>query len=75
MKTIIEKYQALYKATSGKISVEKSYLYYWKWVYQNGIKVIQNIDCKIVLNGEELKQIGVEKSIRSLGLHITPSLE
>jgi len=27
MKTIIEKYQALYKATGSQISVEKSYLY------------------------------------------------
>ena len=36
--------------------------------------MIKNVKCEIDINQMSLKQISVEKSIRSLGLHMLPSL-
>jgi len=50
MKEIIDLYRKLYEVTIGKISVEKSYVYCWRYDYENGIKVIKNIKCEININ-------------------------
>jgi len=67
-------YTKLYEAIGGKIQQTKIIFYCWKWIYENGLQRIIQLDAKIIVNDEEIKSIDVNRSTRTLGVHLTPSL-
>ena len=48
--------------------------YYLRWVYQNGIKKIEQLNAELVVYGKQILQIEVNNSIRILGVYMTPTL-
>ena len=67
-------YTKLYEAMGGKIQQSKIIFYCWRWVYKQGIKQIEQITAELVVHGEEIKQINILESTRTLGVHMMPSL-
>jgi len=75
MQQIINIYQKYYTATGGKIEGSKTKFFAWKWKWQQGQKVIHQINAEIYADEQKIKQMSNEESIKTLGVHITPSLQ
>ena len=67
-------YTKLYEATGGKIQQMKIMFYCWKWIYENGRQKIIQLDATIIVHNEIIQSIDVTKVIKTLGVHLTPSL-
>ena len=74
MQLIMDMYTQLYEATGGKIQQAKIMFYCWKWVYYNGNQKILQLEASIKVHGEIIKEINVNQSTRTLGVHLTPAL-
>ena len=74
MQEIMNLYTKLYEATGGKIQQAKIFFYCWRWVYKNGRKVIEEIRAELVVHSEHIQQMKITESTRTLGVHMTPSL-
>ena len=48
--------------------------YCWKWIYENGNQAIIQLDANIKVHREKIKSIDVNKSTRTLDVHLTPAL-
>ena len=68
-------YDKLFSATNGLIEIDKSKFYAWTWQWRQGQKVIKQRNIKLDMKSQQLEQNDVNDSIRSLGVHIGPSLE
>ena len=68
-------YDKLFSATNGLIEIDKSKFYAWIWQWRQGQKVIKQRNIKLDMKSQQLEQNDVNDSIRSLGVHIGPSLE
>ena len=75
MQNIIDKYKLLHKATRGKIQEEKSFSYCWQQEYVDGVKQIQDYESNMTINSNKIKQLEAAKSVRALGVYLTPSLQ
>lgn len=74
MKTVMNMHTANYKATRGKTQQTKILHYCWRLVHQNGNKIIEELDADLVVYRERIKHANANKSTRTLGVHLTPSL-
>ena len=74
MQKIMNIYTSLYEATGGKIQQVKILFYCWKWKYVQGHQIIERVDTKIFVHGQEIKQLEINESTRTLGVHLSPSL-
>ena len=67
-----QKYIKLYQATGGVISLEKSTLYHWIWIFKNGMLKLFNIQ---ETNDQiPLTQVLAHKATRTLGMKLEPEL-
>ena len=67
-------YTKLYEATGGKIQQTKIMFYCWKWIYENGKQKIIQLQANLLVHDEIIQSIDVTKATRTLGVHLTPSL-
>ena len=74
MQRIMNIYTSLYEATGGKVQQVKIVLYCWQWKYVQGKQIIERIDTEIVVHGQEIKQLAVDESTRTLGVYLNPTL-
>jgi len=74
MQLIMDLYTKLYEATGGKIQQTKIMFYCWKWIYENGKQKIIQLQANLLVHDEIIQSIDVTKATRTLGVHLTPSL-
>jgi len=74
MMRIVKSYHQLYSATGGQIEISKSKLYAWKWIRRQGRKEIKQIRAKISIENDEIEQLPIHQSIKSLGIWMEPSM-
>ena len=67
-------YTRLYEATEGKIQESKILYYYWKWCYENGVRVIKQVEIELFVHEERIVSVVPTESTRTLGVHINLSL-
>ena len=70
----MDMYTRLYETTGGKIQESKILYYYWIWGYENGMRVIKQVETELFVHGERIECVDPTKSTRTLGVHINPSL-
>ena len=75
MKNILEMCDKLFSATNGLIKIDKSKFYAQKQHQKQEQKVIKQQNIKLDIKSQQLEQKDVNDYIRSLGVHIGPSLE
>ena len=75
IKEIIDLYVRLYEATGAKIQKEKVKFYCWKYIMVNGDRRIEQIEVNIKIKNQEIEQINVYETTRTLGVYVTPALE
>ena len=74
MQRIIDEHTRLYEATGGKMQQSKILFYCWRWTHKNGVKEIEQITAELEVHGEQIKQLDIIDSTRTLGVHVTPTL-
>ena len=74
MSKIMELYTRLYEATGGKIQLNKIVFYCWQWIYKNRKQIIEQLEAKIIVHGEQIQLIPVMSSTRTLGMYLNPAL-
>ena len=72
---ILDIYSRLYMATRRYIKHEKITYFYWQWQYFGLRKKIVNKELKLKINGEQVKALDWNQSIRILGIFIAPSMK
>ena len=75
MMTEIDMCDRLCSATGGHIEDKKSACYAWKQRQSQGQKIAVKIKEKLYVNGKELKQTLISKTVKSLSLHVNPTIE
>ena len=74
MQEILEMHIRLYEATGAKIQDEKVRFYCWRYRIIEGERKCEEANVVLKVHGSEIEQIDVNKSTRTLGAHITPTL-
>jgi hypothetical protein len=70
MQEIVNYYANMYEATGGKVQKDKVMMYGWKWKNDQIVEVPINI----IINGIKIRMINVKHSVKTLGVHVSPSL-
>ena len=70
MQEIVNYYANMHEATGGKVQKDKVMMYGWKWKNDQIVEVPMNI----IINGKKIRMINVKYSVKTLGVHISPSL-
>ena len=55
MQSILNTYSQLYKATGSHIKHQKTMYYCWKWMWQQGKKILVDVDINIVINDTSIR--------------------
>ena len=71
---IIDMYVRLYEATGAKVQEEKVKFYCWRYKMVEGKHVIEQIEVVVYIHRKQIIQIDVDKSTRTLGVHVTLTL-
>ena len=71
---MLDKYTALYEATSSVIQQDKSYTYRWQWIIEKGKMKLIQLEVNLKIHEKNIKQYSNDTSSQILGVYINLEL-